>query len=166
VDWPIAPLTTARLVVRAAVDADSALFERVLTDATIRRHLGGPVPAADLERRIAELPWRGVFTILLRETEDPIGLVHIGRYRTGDLELSYEFLPEHWGAGYATEACAAVLGWAFADVAAGARIVAVTQSANSASVALLARLGMTKVDEFEEWGEPQSMFAATAPTTR
>jgi RimJ/RimL family protein N-acetyltransferase len=151
--------------VRPAVEADSTLFERVLTDAAIRRHLGGPVPAAELDRRIAELPWRGVFTIQLRDADDLIGLVHLGRYRTGDLELSYEFIPEHWGQGYAAEACVAVLGWAFADVAEGARIVAVTQSANAASIALLARLGMTKVDEFEEWGEPQLMFAVQAPAS-
>jgi RimJ/RimL family protein N-acetyltransferase len=52
-----------------------------------------------------------------------------------------------------------VLEWAFRVVADGSRIVAVTQVTNAASVALLKRLGMTEVDRFEEFGDPQVMMA-------
>jgi RimJ/RimL family protein N-acetyltransferase len=59
-----------------------------------------------------------------------------------------------------------VLEWAFKNIAGNERIVAVTQAANAASIALATRLGMTECDSFEEWGEPQIMletFTAAAP---
>ncbi|MCU1686937.1 MAG: family N-acetyltransferase [Amycolatopsis sp.] len=40
----------------------------------------------------------------------------------GEIELGYMLLPEPWGSGYATEACAAVLGW-FADACPGEPVV-------------------------------------------
>ena len=94
-----------------------------------------------------------------------IGVVVIGR-RLGDVELSYQFLPEHWGHGYAREACAAALAWALRDVADGRRIVAVTQRANSASVALLEQLGMVEDARFEEWGEKQLLDGARPASAR
>jgi RimJ/RimL family protein N-acetyltransferase len=127
--WPIDTLVTERLRIREAVPADSGLFVRVLTDPVIRKHLGGPVPNDQLDEKVAEMHQRGVFAVEAADAT-PIGLVIIGRHRTGELELSYQFLPEHWGNGYALEACAAVLEWAFREVAVGGRIVAVTQIAN------------------------------------
>lgn len=162
-DWPIEALRTNRLVVRAATSEDRPLFERVLTDPAIRRHLGGPVPDEDLERRVTSIPWRGVFAVDRASDDASIGMVHVGRYRTGDVELSYEFLPEHWGRGYAEEACSAVLVWTFRYVAVGERIIAVTQEANEASVRLLSRLGMSPCDRFDEWGERQVMMQVAQP---
>jgi RimJ/RimL family protein N-acetyltransferase len=161
--WPPEPISTPRLVLRAATDADAALIERLLTDPVVRRHLGGPVEANAVAGRVSDTPWRGVFTVELAAAHEPIGLIHIGRYRTGDIDLSYEFLPEWWGAGYATEGCMAALDWAFTGVARGVRIIAVTQDVNEASIGLLERLGMTVCDRFIEFGEPQVMMQLTRP---
>ncbi|MGP3911280.1 GNAT family N-acetyltransferase [Nonomuraea sp. 10N515B] len=56
---------------------------------------------------------------------------HYGRTEQDDLELSYSFLPEHWGHGYAHEACAAVLDRGFANVPDTGRIVAITPGGQS-----------------------------------
>ncbi|MGI5287329.1 GNAT family N-acetyltransferase [Nonomuraea polychroma] len=77
-----------------------------------------------------------------------------------DLELSYSFLPEHWGHGYAREACAAVLDRGFTNIPGTERIVAVTQAANGRSARLLQVLDMVKIDEFIRFDALQVMYAA------
>jgi len=158
VDWPIEPIVTERLTVRDARDSDAELFERLYSDPQVRAYLGGPVDAADIPKRVAETPWRGAFTVEVTETGEPIGLVHIGPYRTGEIELSYEFVPEVWGRGYAREACRPVLAWASAEVTRGEPIIAVTQAANARSLALLGHLGFVERERFVEFEAEQALL--------
>lgn len=149
---------TTRLTLRPVEPDDLVSLERTWTDPMVRRHLGGPLsPEAVAVRRAADVP-RDAFTVA-----DPAGVVlgfcYLGHYRTGDVELSYTFLPEHWGHGYAREACAAVLEHAFREDVALDRVVAVTQATNSRSRRLLGLLGMVETDRFVEFGEPQVMYA-------
>jgi RimJ/RimL family protein N-acetyltransferase len=153
-----APGATARLRIRAAVSSDAELFTRLLTDTVVRRYLGGPLAGPRLAEKLARIEAPGAFVVELVDAT-PVGAVAVGRRPTGERELSYEFLPEHWGNGYAQEACGSVLRWALRDDEEDGRVVAVTQVANSPSLVLLGRLGMTEVDRFEEWGEPQVMLA-------
>jgi [ribosomal protein S5]-alanine N-acetyltransferase len=57
-------------------------------------------------------------------------------------ELGYVFHPDHWGHGYATEACRALLAAVFDDGA--HRVVARCDPANVRSWALLDRLGLRR----------------------
>src|SRR5205085_9750567 len=61
-------------------------------------------------------------------------------------ELGYTLAPAFHGHGYATEAAAALCRWALAtlDVA---RVVATTDAQNLASIRVLARLGMQRIEE-------------------
>ena len=72
----------------------------------------------------------------------------------GQADLGYLFLPRAWGYGYASEACAAALGW-FDNIRPGEAVVLTTQSANVASMRLAARLGFTEVERFQAWGAEQ-----------
>lgn len=72
----------------------------------------------------------------------------------GKAELGYLFLPKAWGYGYAAEACAAALDW-FADALPGEPVVLATQTANSRSMRLAAKLGFTEVERFEAYGAEQ-----------
>jgi RimJ/RimL family protein N-acetyltransferase len=76
------------------------------------------------------------------------------------------FLPQTWGCGYATEACAAALHW-FAGALPGERVVLSTQTANGASVRVAVKLGFTEVERFEENGAEQwiGVWSSDAPPT-
>ncbi|MGZ3144587.1 GNAT family N-acetyltransferase [Lentzea chajnantorensis] len=64
------------------------------------------------------------------------------------------FLPASWGNGYATEACAAALGW-FAAALPGEPLVLTTRVANESSLRLAKRLGFTEVERFDAFGAEQ-----------
>lgn len=59
---------------------------------------------------------------------------------SGDTEIGWHFHPDHWGKGYATEAAAAVLSYAFAGGL--PKVVAVTNPANGASQSVCTRIGL------------------------
>jgi RimJ/RimL family protein N-acetyltransferase len=81
----------------------------------------------------------------------------------GKAELGYLFLPEAWGFGYAAEACAAALGW-LAGALPGEPVVLFTQTANTRSMRLAAKLGFTEVERYEAYGAEQ-WFGMRSPVT-
>ena len=83
-DWPIVAFVTPRLTVRDARPSDEGVFLRLFSDAEVRAYLGGPVADAELAKRVAATPGRGVFTVEHTATGNLVGLIHIGRHRTGD----------------------------------------------------------------------------------
>jgi RimJ/RimL family protein N-acetyltransferase len=62
--------------------------------------------------------------------------------RSVDVELSYRFGQVYWGRGYATEACQALLNYAFEQLQVE-RVVAATDKDNARSLKLLRRLAAT-----------------------
>ena len=83
------------------------------------------------------------------------------------VEVGYVFHPDAGGHGYATEATRALIDFAFADLAAH-RVFARTDSRNTASAALLRRLGLREEAHFREaeifkgeWGD-ELVFAVLA----
>ena len=74
------------------------------------------------------------------------------------------FLPQAWGCGYATEACAAALDW-FADALPGEPVVLSTQTANEPSMRVAAKLGFTEVERFEDYGAEQWLGVWSPGTT-
>ncbi|MEH1100606.1 GNAT family N-acetyltransferase [Micromonospora sp. CPCC 205561] len=155
------PIRTKRLVLREVRTADLAVLERMWRDPVMRRHLGGPLTDEAVAARRAGDQTGGLMVTTSSGTA--VGWCHLGRYRTGDVELSYVFLPEWWGRGYAREACAAAVGPAFDLFPDVARLVAVTQESNVRSVRLLEAIGMVRVDAFEEFGAGQAMYAIRRP---
>ena len=91
--------------------------------------------------------------IVTLDRRDPQRKGHI-RAEGGEAELGYMFLPQAWGRGYATEACAAALDW-FAGALPGEPVVLSTQTANKASMRVAAKLGFTEVERFEDYGAEQ-----------
>ena len=66
-----------------------------------------------------------------------------------DLELAWQFAPEHWGQGYATEAARAVADWAFENSA--HELFAVMRPANKPAERLARRLGFEWVGETNKY---------------
>lgn len=161
--WLSEPLHTERLTLRAATDDDLEVIIRMLTDPAVRGYLGGPVPE-DRARAALSGPlgdrW-GSFLVTLSRTGEVVGSCLLDR-DLGDLEISYQLLPEHWGHGYAREAVIAVLDWAWQHTDAG-HVVAITRSDNAASVRLLQVVGMQVIDHLEEHGAKQTRFRLDRP---
>lgn len=159
--WLTEPLLTQRLRLRAFTDRDRPEALRLRTDPEVRRYLGGPMSpdeVAALGQRQVGTTW-GVFAVADQGTDDVMGSVELRRDR-GELEVSWVFLPEYWGHGYANEAVDAVIRWAFTQTAAP-RIIAVTQAANTASRKLATNLGMAPEATFEQYDAEQIQFALT-----
>ena len=66
-----------------------------------------------------------------------------------DLELAWQFSPDHWGQGFAIEAARAVATWAFASSA--HELFAVMRPANERAEKLARRLGMQWVGETDKY---------------
>lgn len=131
---------------------------RLLTDPVTREYLGGAVDYSSrqaLELSPLGLSW-GRWVIVHRETDEMIGSISLD-YDRGELELSYALLPEHVGLGFAAEACHALLGWARQNLE-DTLVIAVTQTRNKRSVALLRRLGFTVRRGLEEFGTQQLLL--------
>ena len=164
VTWPPAPIRTERLVLRESEAKDRPAYVDLFASPEVGVYIGGAQPRADLERTAPEVPGRrfGSFVVDLGGTM--IGMITFDRRDQGrrgmllpgggEAELGYLFLPESWGRGYAAEACSAALGW-FAATHPGEPVVLTTQSANAASMRLVAKLGFTEVERFEEFGAEQ-----------
>lgn len=68
-----------------------------------------------------------------------------------DLEISFQLRPDAWGHGYATEAAAALIGWAFTHEA--EELFAVARPDNRRAIATARRLGMAWVGETDKYYE-------------
>lgn len=146
------------------------MIARLWTDPEVRRYLGGPVTAGEAARREREcVGVPGSFSVLSRTGETPLGLVTVrpDSRRAGQAEVSYQFLPEHWGYGYAREAVRAAAAWALEQITPPpAVVIAVTQQANRRSRRLLESIGMTLAAGFVEFGEPQVKYSVDRATLR
>ncbi|HET9675030.1 MAG TPA: GNAT family N-acetyltransferase [Gaiellaceae bacterium] len=165
VAWPPAPIRTERLVLREPEARDRAAFIELFASPEVGTYIGGHRPRDELERAVPEVPRRrpglfvvdldggmiGMTTLDRRDAERP---GHV-RPDAGEAELGYMFLPEAWGCGYATEACAAALDW-FAGALPSEPVVLCTQTANDRAMRVAARLGFTELERFEEYGAEQS----------
>ena len=97
------------------------------------------------------VPPVGHWAVRRREDEALIGSITLRRMPPydEDLELAWQFGPDHWGQGYATEAARAVAGWAFERSA--HELFAVMRTANNRAEKLARRLGMQWVGETEKY---------------
>ena len=160
VAWPPEPVSTERLVLRAAEARDRAGFVELLASPEVHTYLGGPRPRAELERELPEVPERWPGSFVVDRDGAMIGQILLRRATkhrpaaVGKVDLGYLFLPRAWGCGYAAEACTAALGWLAGELP-GEPVVLATQTANAGSMRLAAKLGFTEVERFEAWGAEQ-----------
>ena len=87
----------------------------------------------------------------LKSTGEPVGVTGLGHVHydtpfTPCVEIGWLYNPKHWGQGFATEAGMALLKQGFEDVGLS-EIVAFAVHNNHASIAVMKRLGMHRVDD-------------------
>lgn len=172
-DWPPAPIRTERLLLRPPAPRDRDAFLALGSDPVVNRFTGGGRDRATLDAEMpgtpADRPGQfvvehdgrvaGWFGISRRDPARPGRVTPDG----GELELSYVTPTSAWGQGFATEAGTAVLAWA--DARFDEPVVLCTQTANTASRRLAARLGFVEADRFEEFGAEQ-WFGVRHPGAR
>jgi RimJ/RimL family protein N-acetyltransferase/methionyl-tRNA formyltransferase len=123
---PKMPLVTERLTLRSLSTADvGERYVGWLNDPLINRFLEVRYAAHSIEstrdfvRSINDSPDSELFGIFLAETGDHIGNIKIGpvnrAHRRAEVGLLLGERP-HWGKGFATEAIAAVTGYAFREL--------------------------------------------------
>ncbi|MEW1798183.1 GNAT family N-acetyltransferase [Streptomyces niveus] len=169
IPWPTDPIRTERLVLREAGAGDRGRFVELFASPEVGVYVGGARPRDELERAMPAVPGQrpGLFVVDLDGAM--IGMVTLDRRDAehpggGKAELGYLFLPEAWGYGYASEACAAALGW-FAGVLPGEPVVLSTRTANERALRLAAKLGFTEVERFEAYGTEQWSGVWSPPVT-
>ena len=143
-------LTTERLVVRQKRPEDAVALHGVFGDPEVMRHLGGPMgtPArteAFVAQHIAhqELHGFSMWSLIERASGLLIGDVGYLAYE-GGVEIGWHLRRAAWGRGFATEAATACLDYGLTTL--GLRTVsAFVEDANTRSIRVIERLGMTLV---------------------
>jgi ribosomal-protein-alanine N-acetyltransferase len=143
-------LTTARLRLRPATEADIDALHRLWTDPDVRRFLWDDVvidreqAAAVVSASLDSFTRRnfGQWIVVRTASDELVGFCGLREVAgTTDVELLYGLAPTHWGQGLATEASTAVLAHAF-DACALDEVIALADTPNEGSTRVMERLRM------------------------
>ena len=154
VDTTFERLTSARLVLRRFRAADVETFVRYRADPVIARFQSwqdfsaedGRAFFAWMERQHPDTPGEWFqFAIALAATDAMIGdcALHALADKPSEVEIGFTLAPAFHGRGYATEAVACLVDYAFGSLAKD-RAIAITDVRNAASIAVLERLGFRR----------------------
>jgi RimJ/RimL family protein N-acetyltransferase len=151
---------TERLSLEAWASSDWQAFRPIATDVEVMRYITGGVPWTDeqiqnfVNRQISLYAERGFCRWKLIEisTGELIGFCGPGIWRDQpDAEIGWWLAQRCWGRGLATEAARAALQDALERVGL-ARIISISRPANTASIAIMKKLGLEFDCAFESEG--------------
>ncbi|MGW6196543.1 GNAT family N-acetyltransferase [Kribbella sp. NPDC055110] len=142
--------TTERLVLRPFRETDLEPWAALNADPDVTQYLGPPLDREHSDRIAAAVNASyaadGIGFLAVERRTDGMFLGACGLSREqwypDDLEIGWRLAREYWGHGYATEAAASWLDYAFAEVGLP-RVIAVTDTPNVRSIAVMRRLGMS-----------------------
>jgi RimJ/RimL family protein N-acetyltransferase len=157
----VAELTTQRLLLRHWCEEDLAPFAALNRDPDVMRYFPAPLTRAQsdefarfVQGLIAVHGW-GLWAVEVRGGAPFIGFVGLNRPRfeahfTPAIEVGWRLDRPYWGQGYATEAAAAALTFAFDELECP-EVVSFTSPLNERSMRVMRRLGMTHdpADDFD-----------------
>lgn len=137
---------------------DVTFLSGLMEDAEVRRFVGGPVERDEALRRARRLtdniPW-GYFVVMMGS--DPVGTLTFDRKR-GPWEVSFQLARPAWGRGVMADALGQAIAWFRAETP-DERLIAVTQTRNTAARRTIERSGGVPESEFEQYGEQQVQYA-------
>ncbi len=161
----IIPPQSARLIFRAWLDDDVAAIHAINSDPQVMRYVAdGQVWPISRTRQFmksaSEMLERSGFcqwAVIHRSDGCLVGFC--GLVDTGDgLEIGWRLARDYWGQGLATEAASAVLNHA-RDSLRLSRVTATVQVANTASVRVIEKLGMTRDRTFQRDGREVAIYS-------
>ena len=153
-------IITERCCLTKIVPGDMEDVVKVYTNKETRKFLGGAVSYEEALRKFSNIleAREDIFAVRLKKSAEFIGIIYISPYYdTGFYEISYEFLPQFWGRGYAFEVMKQSLKYCCKHMEIR-EIVAETQKKNKRSRRLLEKLGYMHEEEIVRFGEEQIVY--------
>jgi RimJ/RimL family protein N-acetyltransferase len=152
-------LTTDRLLLRRWRDGDREPFAAMNADPEVMQHFPAPLDRAASDALVDRIEALfveqgfGLWALEVRSSGEFIGFTGLhpmpaGTPGAGGTEVGWRLARAAWHRGYATEAALAAVRIAF-DGAGLRRLWSMTAAANTASQAVMRRLGMTFHSRFE-----------------
>lgn len=156
-----------RLILRELLPEDAQGIFEMDSDAEVHQYLGNK-PITTLEESRASINYIrqqyidngiGRWAVIEKETNQFIGwsgLKLITELTNGHInyyDLGYRFIKKYWGKGYATESARASISYAFNQLNAD-EVYAIADIDNLASVKVLEKLGLKRINIFEYDGKP------------
>jgi [ribosomal protein S5]-alanine N-acetyltransferase len=162
-------LRTERLVLQPVTTTDRAALLAHWAAPDVRRFLfdGEMLPAAEITQAIEDserdFDQAGYGLWLVREKGGTVLVGTTGLRLLDDigLEIFYSLAPGWWGNGYATEAVRVVLDYALGPLGLP-EVLAEVDEGNTASVAVIERLGMTPFDVVPGLLGPMTRYRKTS----
>lgn len=163
---PLPTLYTERLILRMPTRSDLDYIFQLGNNPEIMRYISfGQTQTysearSDLRRRIRQSQnGFGYWVVEERDTNRFIGWMSLKPFdETGDMEMGYRFLQEHWNKGYATEGGLRLLHYAFHEKKLD-RVVAVSLADNSASTRVMEKIGL-RYDHTGRYYDTECVFYA------
>ncbi|MDH8679279.1 GNAT family N-acetyltransferase [Fusibacter bizertensis] len=154
-------IITKRCIITKFEKEHADFYYNLVTDVKVRKYLGGVPSEKHIEESINNFITNSVNMIWVvkeKKSEELIGFIAIDKSEQFQQdEISYEFLPNCWGQGYAIETISEVLEYAF-KTENKHELIAITQSKNKRSRNLLEKLGLRiKMTEIM-FNEEQSIY--------
>lgn len=149
------PANTERLILREATEGDASFMLQLLTEPSWRRFIRDhDVDSVDkareyLQERIIDYYGKGLgfWLVEIKETAEPIGICGlIKRDYLEHVDIGFAYLEAHWGKGFASEACATTLNYAF-EALQLPTVCAITLPSNAQSIRTLQALDFQLVAE-------------------
>lgn len=154
-------MTTEHCLLTPISEADFDEIVPLFTNTDVRRYLGGPLSTEEACKKLKEklqLDNDICFAVREKKTQVCIGLVFIApHHNPADMEISYMFMLEFWGMGYALEVVKRLVEYCREELKL-TRVVAETQTANTRSCHLLERIGYKLENTVERFGVEQSIY--------
>ncbi len=158
---------TERLEHRAMIASDAEAFFALNSHPEVMRYTGEPPLASIDEARDAIVRYQdfesvgyGRWACILKETGEMIGFSGLKYLPELDcVDVGFRFLPQYWGKGLGTEACAASLTFGF-DVLELEEIIGLVLEDNAASIRVLEKCAMHPDGSIEYDGDHALRYVA------
>ena len=156
-------IETNRCIMDKVNASDYEKIRELYTNVKVREFLGGVVSNERFKSSFIDILTceenSFYWVVRLKNNNEVIGLVSLDNHHDGvSTELSYQFMPQYWGYGYAEEVARIIIDYAFKDLIIK-KIVAETQSKNKASCKLLQKVGMSVEQIVSRFGAEQYIFS-------
>lgn len=161
-------IETNRCRMNRVQNSDYEEVRKLYSDDSVRKFLGGIVSNERFHSSFNNMiicdENSCYWVVRLKNGNEFIGLVSLDKHHDGfSTEVSYQFMPQYWGYGYAEEVIKRIINYVF-DQLSIKKLVAETQSANETSCKLLQKCGMSLEQTVLRFGAEQYIFSISKDT--